>query len=135
MSKSTAKRGVGGHIKEGFKNIPKVYNVLYNAPKTTNVNGPSKGVVKTVKDNVKFVAKGPSKNRTLTPEQRTQATKQRVGIVGMGVASVTPVGPVAAFALGVKKSIADKKNAKAQLNAPQGGTKPTVGLKIKDKKK
>jgi hypothetical protein len=135
MSKNPVNRTVGGHIKEGLKNIPKVYKALYNAPTNMNKGAPGKGLVTTVKDNVKFIAKGPSKARAMSPQQKTQANNMRGNLVGMGVASVTPAGPIAAFALGVKKSIQDKKQAKAQVNAPKVGTKPTVALKLKDKTK
>ena len=127
MSKSPQNRNALGHVKEGLKNIPKVYKALYNAPKTDKPDAPGKGLVRTVKDNVKFVAKG-SPHRIQTPTQKKETNTMRKNVVGMGIASVTPAGPIAAFAMGVKKSIAEKKSAKAPTPTV---TKPVPTLKIK----
>src|SRR5262245_48858921 len=103
----TAKRGVGGHIKEGFKNIPTLYGALYNAKTAT---GAHLGVKNTVKGNVKTVLTGSSSSGL--PKQ---SGARRAAIAGAGASSVTPLGPIVAFGLGVKKSIADKKQAKQNI--------------------
>ncbi len=141
MSKNPINRTAVDHIKEGFKNIPKVYKALYNQPKTDAKGAPGKGVGATIKDNVKYVVQGPMKNRVMTPQQKTADNKTRATVVGMGAASVTPVGPIAAFAVGVKKSIQAqnkaisnkpvKGTAQVGIMTPKGATTPPNSLKLK----
>jgi hypothetical protein len=105
-----ANRGIGGHIKEGLKNVPKMYDALYNA-KTPQ--GAKLGVKNTVSGNVKKVLTGKS---NATAGTKTNAGT-RAAIVGAGASSVTPLGPIVAIGLGIAKSVKDKKDAKA-LNPP-----------------
>lgn len=91
MSKNPANRNVGGHIKEGLKNIGTSY-------KTMVTQAPS---------NVKLMVKGKLNDKVdskISPGSRAK-------ILGMGALGVTPVGPIAAFGLGVKKSVDQKKKA------------------------
>lgn len=129
MSKNPANRSVAGHIKEGFKNIPKTYKALYNQPKTTNPGASGKGVGKTIKDNVKYIVKGPPKSITQTPQQKKNTNQLRTTTAVMGAASVTPVGPIAAFALGVKKSVADQKKALGKTTGAPKTTTPKLNIK------
>jgi len=121
VSKNPINRGVTDHIKEGLKNIPKTYNTLYNRP------GMAEGVGGTVKTNLKVIATGKTSS-TLTNKV---APERRAKLAAMGAASVTPLGPVAAFAAGVKKSVdakADAKAKKAAINAAKPGTAPKPGV-------
>ncbi len=115
-----ANRGIGGHIKEGLKNVPKMYDALYNA-KTPQ--GAKLGVKNTVSGNVNKVLTGKTSSTATT---KTSAGT-RAAIVGAGASSVTPLGPIVAIGLGIAKSVKDKKDAKA-LNPPTPKTpkvKPT----------
>lgn len=102
MSKFAHKRTAAGHIKEGLKNIKATYKALYNRPGA----GPTSGS-KTAATNLKIVA------GKEVPGIPRQPAKVRAKLGALGAASVTPVGPIAAFAAGVKKSIAEKKADKA----------------------
>ncbi len=123
MAKSPVNRTVGGHIKEGFKNIKTTYKALYNndAPKDMG------GGKNTAKTNVKAITTGKMGSRTMT-------AGGRAGLAAIGVASVTPVGPIAAFALGVKKSVKEQKKA---INVRDGVTTAKKGkiinLQVKPK--
>lgn len=125
MSKNPANRNAADHLKQGVKNIKTTYDALYNR------KGPGGGAT-TVPNNVKLIATG----RT-DAEMPKQSTKTRVGLAAMGAASVTPVGPVAAFAMGVKKSVNDKEKAVArqQANAvaPANKQPANTGPKLKIK--
>lgn len=122
MSKFAHKRGVGGHIKEGLKAVKETYKGLYNSP--------SQGA-KTGASNLKAIATG----RTASGQAVPGATRAKVA--AMGVASVTPVGPIAAFAAGVKKSVAEAKkdrrmNEKVQAikqELREGTAPPPTGSK------
>lgn len=121
MSKNPINRGVGDHLKAGLKNVSKTYNTLYNR------SAMGEGVGGTVKTNLKIIATGKTSS-TLTNKV---APERRAKLAAMGVASVTPLGPVAAFAAGVKKSVdakADAKAKKAALTAAKPGvtSKPVV---------
>lgn len=102
MSKFAHKRTAAGHIKEGLKNIKATYKALYNRPGA----GPTSGS-KTAATNLKIMA------GKEVPGVPRQPAKIRAKLGALGAASVTPVGPIAAFAAGVKKSIAEKKADKA----------------------
>jgi hypothetical protein len=107
-----ANRGVGGHIKEGLKNIPKMYGALYNAK---GPGGGQLGVKNTVAGNVKTVVTGKS-----SPGLPAKPGSQRAKIAAVGASSVTPLGPVVAVGLGIAKSVNDKKAAvAAQKPAPK----------------
>jgi hypothetical protein len=119
MSKNPANRTVAGHIKEGFKQIPKTYKGLYNQP------GPMGGA-KTIPNNVRVIATGKtSKNM---PQK---SAGLRAGLAAMGAASVTPAGPIAAFGIGVNKSVKEKAAAKAAANAAPAAPAPAPKLKLK----
>lgn len=124
MSKNPANRNAADHLKQGVKNIKTTYDALYNR------KGPGGGAT-TVPNNVKLIATG----RTDAGMPK-QTAKTRVGLAAMGAASVTPVGPVAAFAMGVKKSVNDKDKAVArqQANAAPATKQPAAtGPKLKIK--
>jgi hypothetical protein len=112
-----ANRGVGGHIKEGLKNVPKVYNALYNAK---DARGAKLGVANTVGANVRTVVTG--KSSAALP---AKPGAQRAKIAAVGASSVTPLGPIVAVGMGIAKSVADKKAAIAKQNptAPKGPAK------------
>src|SRR5262245_18591118 len=113
---SPANRGVGGHIKEGVKNIPKTYGALYNA-KLGNARA---GVAATVTSNVKTVVTG-RPGAHVPPKSGAERAK----IAAVGAASVTPLGPVVAVGLGIAKSVNDKKAAvAAQPKKPVGPLSP-----------
>ena len=120
MSKNPANRTLAGHIKEGFKQIPKTYQGLYNQP------GPMGGA-KTIPNNVRVIAKG---NTAKGMPQKPASL--RAGLAAMGAASVTPVGPIAAFGIGVSKSVKEKAAARANANAAPATPKPAPTLKIKN---
>lgn len=125
MTKNPANRNVGDHLKEGAKNIKTTYDALYNR------KGVGEGVGGTVKNNIKVAATG--KTGAGMPKA-SPATRAKV--VGMGAASVTPLGPVAAFASGVAKSVKQTNAAKAAQNAPKPATNaaaaaPKTFLKLK----
>lgn len=121
MSGFADKRTAGGHIKEGFKNVKATYNALYNK------SGPSGGA-KTGANNFKAIATGRTAAGAPIP------AGARAKVAAMGAASVTPIGPIAAFAAGVKKSIKEKKDDKAmaaqvkaikkELRADEKASKP-----------
>ncbi len=126
MTKNPANRNVGDHLKEGVKNIKTTYDALYNR------KGVGEGVGGTVKNNIKVAATG--KTGAGMPKA-SPATRAKV--VGMGAASVTPLGPVAAFASGVAKSVKQTNAAKAAQNAPKPATNaaaaaPKTFLKLKN---
>jgi translation initiation factor IF-2 len=104
--KATSQRTVADHLKAGVKNVPKMYNTLYNRPA-----GPGGGA-STVPTNIKVAATG----RT-GKDMPKVAASTRAKIVGMGALSVTPLGPVAAAVSGVVKSVQAKSQAKANLAA------------------
>jgi hypothetical protein len=110
-----ANRGVGGHIKEGLKNIPKVYDALYNAK---DARGARLGVANTVGANARTVATGKS-----SPGLPAKPGAQRAKIAAVGASSITPLGPIVAAGMGIAKSVADKKAAVAA----QKKTAPTSG--------
>ena len=120
MSRNPANRTVAGHVKEGLKNIPKTYQGLYNRP------GPMGGA-KTVPQNVKLIATG----KTSSALNNKISAGNRAKLAALGAASVTPAGPVAAFAMGVNKSVKDKAAAKANAAAPKPAAAPPPKLKIK----
>lgn len=91
MSKNPANRGIGDHLKEGLKNIPKSYKTLYT---------PSNA-----KEHVKIIAKG----RIGDVDSDKVPLQKRAKLLGLGAMSVTPLGPIAAFGAGIKGSV-DKKN-------------------------
>lgn len=102
MSKNPGDRNVGGHIKEGLKNIGTTYKAL----------------VKNAPSNVKLIVKGKLNDNVdnkISPGSRAK-------IAGMGAMGVTPVGPIAAFGLGVKKSVEEKKKA-VEFNKPENKEK------------
>ena len=113
MSKNNpANRTVADHLKQGVKNIPKMYNTLYG----------SQGGMSGPKQMLKVAATGKTSSQLDT---KVSAAK-RAKIVGMGAASVTPLGPVAAFASGVAKSVKDMNKAKAKAAAPPAAPKQVV---------
>ncbi len=119
--KATSQRTVADHLKAGAKNIPKMYNTLYNRPA-----GPGGGA-STVPTNIKVAATG----RT-GKDMPKVAAATRAKLVGMGALSVTPLGPVAAAVSGVVKSVQEKSQAKANLAAKKPApatTAPKVGAK------
>lgn len=125
MSKNPANRGVGDHLKEGGKNIKTAYQTLYNRKQM------GEGVAGTVKNNLKIIATG--KSASGMPKA---PASQRARMTAMGAASVTPLGPVAAFASGVAKSVKDTKAAIAKQNAPKpaptaANAPPKTFMKIK----
>ena len=101
-----------------MKNVPKMYNTLYNRPA-----GPGGGA-STVPTNIKIAATG----RT-GKEMPKQPAATRAKIVGMGALSVTPLGPVAAAVSGVVKSVQAKSQAKANLAAAKKPTPATPAAK------
>jgi len=101
MSKNPANRGIGDHLKEGLKNIPTTYKALYT---------PSN-----IKSNVQIIGTGKTSANKL---DNKVPLEKRAKVVGMGAMSVTPVGPIAAFGLGVKKSI-DQKNKAIEERKPE----------------
>lgn len=105
---SKAIKNVGKDIKAGFKNIPQMYKSLYKA-------GPTVSSKDTVKANIRTIVKG--KPTSAAPAKQTPGTRARVAIAG--VTSVTPIGPITAFALGVQKSKNDRAKAKARQQAPR----------------
>ncbi|MFA6044597.1 MAG: hypothetical protein WC718_06405 [Phycisphaerales bacterium] len=123
MSKNPANRNVGDHLKEGVKNIKSTYNTLYNR---SGPNQMAEGVGGTVKTNLKILATG--KTAANMPKVPT-ATRAKLGV--MGAASVTPLGPVAAFANGVAKSVKQTSAAIAKQNAPKTAPGATPKLNIK----
>lgn len=129
-----ANRGIGGHIKEGLKNVPKMYNALYNAPAVPgNKNSPKIGVKSTVASNVRTVATGKS-----APGLPSKAPAgQRVKIAAVGAASITPLGPLAAVGLGIKNSVKAKADAKAAIKAaaPKVAAKPLTPVQQAQAKK
>jgi len=155
-----ANRTVGGHIKEGLKQIPATYKGLYKTDANSRmaVRGPAGGVVhqnvpfpkamaKTMAGNVKFIAKGRPEAPLAGNARVAQAAADkgsRAKMALMGAASVTPAGPIAAFGIGVNKSINAKKNAIAEAKKPGlqaaakqlGATgKATVGAGLQGKSK
>lgn len=118
-----ANRGIGGHIKEGFKNVPKMYGALYNAKGPA---GAKLGVGNTVAGNVKTVVTGKS-----SPGLPAKPGAQRAKIAAVGASSVTPLGPVVAVGLGIAKSVADKRAAVAAQ--PKAAPKPATPLSPQQK--
>jgi hypothetical protein len=119
MSKNNpANRSVGGHIKEGFKNIPTMYKGLYNRP----MEG-----AKTVPTNLKIIATG--KTSSMLDNKAPASTRAK--LAAMGALSVTPAGPVAAFAMGVNKSVQQKAAAKAAARAAAVPKPPPAPPKLK----
>ena len=116
--KATSQRTVADHLKAGAKNVPKMYNTLYNRPA-----GPGGGA-STVPTNIKIAATG----RT-GKEMPKQPAATRAKIVGMGALSVTPLGPVAAAVSGVVKSVQEKSQAKANLAAAKKPAPATPAAK------
>jgi hypothetical protein len=108
MSKHPINRTKLDHVKEGLKNIGGTYQTLYKRPA-----GPGGGK-ETIPSNLRVIAKG---NTSPGMAKLPAATRAKVAV--MGAASVTPAGPVAAFALGVKKSVKEKAAAKADARATQ----------------
>lgn len=112
-----AKRGVGGHLKAGVQNIKNTYKALYNR------EGPGGGV-KTGATNLKIIATGkPGKSEFDT--KFSPGTRAKIAVVG--ATSVTPLGPLVAIGMGIKKSVDDKKKAKESIQArtPVRPTTPT----------
>src|SRR5215813_4835764 len=103
MSKNPANRTVAGHIKEGFKQIPKTYKGLYNQPGPKGIGG-----ARTIPNNVRVIATGKT-----SPGMPKKSAGLRAGLAAMGAASVTPAGPIAAFGIGINKSVKEKAAAKA----------------------
>ncbi len=102
-----AKRGVGGHLKAGVQNIKNTYKALYNR------EGPGGGV-KTGATNLKIIATGkPGKSEFDT--KFSPGTRAKIAVVG--ATSVTPLGPLVAIGMGIKKSVDDKKKAKENIQA------------------
>src|SRR5262249_40931230 len=101
MSKNPANRTVADHLKQGLKNVPGTYKALYNRP-TKGLGGGAS----TVPTNLRVIAKG-----NTAPGMAKLPASTRVKVVAMGAASVTPIGPVAAFASGVAKSVKQKTAA------------------------
>ncbi|MBI1189672.1 MAG: hypothetical protein GC200_03200 [Tepidisphaera sp.] len=101
MSKQPQDRGLGDHLKEGLKNIPKTYKALYNA----NHLGP----VQTAKGNLKIITTGSMVSGS-DGSNKVPALK-RAKIAGMGALSVTPLGPIASVVDGISKSVSEKKKA------------------------
>jgi hypothetical protein len=116
--KATSQRTVADHLKAGAKNVPKMYNTLYNRPA-----GPGGGA-STVPTNIKIAATG----RT-GKDMPKQPAATRAKIVGMGALSVTPLGPVAAAVSGVVKSVQAKSQAKANLAAAKKPAPATPAAK------
>jgi hypothetical protein len=117
--KTTSQRTVADHLKAGVKNVPKMYNTLYNRPA-----GPGGGA-STVPTNIKIAATG----RT-GKDMPKQPAATRAKIVGMGALSVTPLGPVAAAVSGVVKSVQAKSQAKANLAAAKNPAPATSAPKL-----
>jgi hypothetical protein len=119
-----ANRGVGGHLKAGVQNIKKTYDTLYNR------SGPGGGA-STVPTNLKIIATGKTSAKLGDDHKVPAATRAKM--VGMGAASVTPLGPVAAAISGVKKSVEAKAQAKANIAAAKNPApaKPAPTLAIK----
>jgi hypothetical protein len=118
MSKNPANRTIGDHIKEGVKQIPKTYKGLYNQP------GPMGGA-KTIPNNVRVIATGKT-----APGMPKKSAGLRAGLAAMGAASVTPAGPIAAFGMGINKSVKEKAAARAAANAaPAAPAPPKLKLK------
>jgi hypothetical protein len=114
MSKNNpANRTVADHLKQGVKNIPKTYKTLY-----TDQSGMGGGP----KMNLKVAATG----KTASGLGTKASPGTRAKIVAMGTASVTPLGPVAAFASGVAKSVKETSKAKAKAAAPAAAPKQIV---------
>jgi hypothetical protein len=102
-----AHRGVGGHLKAGVQNIKNTYKALYNQ------GGPGGGI-KTGATNLKIIATGkPGKSEFDT--KFSPGTRAKIAVVG--AASVTPLGPLVAIGMGIKKSVDDKKKAKENIQA------------------
>lgn len=93
------KRTGAGHIKQGFKAVKETYKALYNN-KTAGA--------KTGANNLKAVVTGRTADGKVVPK----AARAKVG--ALGAASVTPIGPIAAFAMGVKKSVKEAKDDRAK---------------------
>lgn len=100
MSKNPANRGLGDHLKQGLKNVPKTYKALYNAK--------GMGPIQTAKHNVKLIVKG---DVVENKEGQKISPGTRAKVAMMGAASITPVGPLAMIADGIKKSVTEKKKA------------------------
>lgn len=116
-------------IKAGFKNIPKMYGALYN--QSINPSNPmsgTKGVARTVKDNVNFITKAKplQKNGETVKQAQARTTGTKAKLVALGATSVTPLGPVVGFIAGVNKSKQDRAKAKAQVT---NTTPKTTGIK------
>lgn len=116
-------------VKAGLKNVPGMYKTLYNQ------GGPVGGVGKTVKANVNIITTGtPGKSPVgMTKNNHSAATRAKLAVAG--AASVTPLGPVVGFALGVANSKAQRaKNAATQQairNGTIGDNKPAKAGPIK----
>jgi hypothetical protein len=106
MSKNPANRTALDHVKQGLKQIPKTYAGLYNRPA-----GPGGGA-STIPSNLRVIVKG-----NTSPGMPKIPGATRAKVVAMGAASVTPAGPIAAFAIGVNKSKQAKATAKANIAA------------------
>lgn len=104
-------------IKAGVKNVPHMYDALYN--QKINKSGGSLGVKKTVTNNVKFITGNvmPRSGETQAQANR-RAAPAKATLVGLGAASVTPLGPVVGFIAGVNKSRKDRAAAKANPPTP-----------------
>jgi hypothetical protein len=115
VSKQPQDRGLGDHLKEGLKNIPKTYKALYNA----NHMGP----LNTAKGNLKIITTGKVVSGT-DGNNKVPALK-RAKIAGMGALSVTPLGPIASVVDGISKSVTEKKKA-VEFNKPENVEKRTL---------
>ena len=115
MSKNNpANRNALDHAKQGVKQIGKTYKALYTSQ--GGIGGP--------KDNIKAIVTGRTSKHTPKIPAATRASA-----AAMGAASVTPLGPVAAFASGVRKSVVAKADAKAAAKAPKV-TAPQKEIKL-----
>lgn len=113
-----ANRGVGDHLKEGLKNIKKTYKNLYNRDGLG-------GGGKTALTNVKIITTG-KVSKSDVNQKFSPGTRAKLAVVG--ASSVTPLGPIVAVGLGIKKSVEEKKKAQQNLrnNPPPQQVPPTV---------
>jgi|GEM_PF-2089144 len=120
MSRNTVpNRTAADHLKQGAKQIKTTYNALYK--KTGGVGGPGQ--------NLKAIVTGKT-----APGMPKIPAGVRAKAAAMGAASVTPLGPVVAFAGGVAKSVKATAAAKAAAKGPKVAPAPQKEIKLAIKK-
>jgi len=123
---SKAMKHAAADIKAGFKNVPTMYKTLYKP-------NPGQTSAQHTKSMLKVIGTG---RAHAGGQVTTPANRARLAVAG--ATSVTPLGPVTAFALGVRQSRENRATAKAakaalppkRMVAPAMGRPAPVAVKL-----